>query len=68
MNVKVDSWPVFLAATKQLYEWMIQSVFPSVPLSIRPSGYEMIRRAWSRIEEVPYCFSRSYVKLQGHMA
>ena len=24
--------------------------------------------AWSSTEEVPYCFSRSYVKLQGHTA
>ena len=31
-------------------------------------GYEMMHRAWSSIEEVPYCFSRSYVKLQGHAA
>ena len=28
----------------------------------------MMHRAWSSIEEVPYCFSRSYVQLQGHMA
>ena len=28
----------------------------------------MMHRAWSSIEEVPYCFSRSYVKLQGHKA
>ena len=28
----------------------------------------MMHNAWSSIEEVPYCFSRSYVKLQGHMA
>ena len=28
----------------------------------------MMHKAWSRIEEVPYCFSRSYVKLQGHTA
>ena len=31
-------------------------------------GYEMIHRAWSCIVEVPYCFSRSYVKFQGHTA
>ena len=31
-------------------------------------GYEMMHKAWSSIEEVPYCFSRSYVKFQGHMA
>ena len=28
----------------------------------------MMHRAWSSIVEVPYCFSRSYIKLQGHMA
>ena len=28
----------------------------------------MMHRAWSSIEEVPYCFSRSYVKFQGDIA
>ena len=28
----------------------------------------MMHRAWSSMVEVPYCFSRSYVKLQGHTA
>ena len=28
----------------------------------------MMHKAWSRIEEAPYCFLRSYVKLQGHTA
>ena len=28
----------------------------------------MIHRAWRSIVEVPYCFSRSYVKFQGHTA
>ena len=28
----------------------------------------MIHKAWSSIEEVPYCFSRSYIKFQGHTA
>ena len=28
----------------------------------------MVHRAWSSIVEVPYCFSRSYVKFQGHTA
>ena len=28
----------------------------------------MMHEAWSSIEEVPYCFLRSYVKLQGHTA
>ena len=29
-------------------------------------GYEMMHKAWSSIWEVPYCFSRSSVKFQGH--
>ena len=29
-------------------------------------GYEIMHQAWSSIEEVPYCFSRSFVKFQGH--
>ena len=28
----------------------------------------MMNKAWSSIEEVPYCFSRSSVKFQGHTA
>ena len=28
----------------------------------------MMHRAWSSIVEVPYCFSRSYVKFRGHTA
>ena len=28
----------------------------------------MMHKAWSNIEEVPYSFSRSYVKFQGHTA
>ena len=29
-------------------------------------GFEMMHKAWSSIEEVPYFFSRSSVKFQGH--
>ena len=32
------------------------------------NGYEMMHKALSSIVEVPYCFSRSYVKFQGHTA
>ena len=32
------------------------------------SGYEIMHKAWSSIVEVLYCFSRSSVKFQGHMA
>ena len=28
----------------------------------------MMHKAWSSIEDVPYCFARSYIKLQGHTA
>ena len=28
----------------------------------------MMHKALSSIEEVPYCFSRSYIELHGHMA
>ena len=28
----------------------------------------MLHKAWSSIEEVPYCFSRSSIKFQGHIA
>ena len=28
----------------------------------------MMHRAWGSIVDVPYCFSRSYVKFQGHTA
>ena len=28
----------------------------------------MMHRAWSSIVDMPYCFSRSYVKFQGHPA
>ena len=29
------------------------------------NGYEMMHKAWSSLEEVPYCFARSSVKFQG---
>ena len=32
------------------------------------NGYEIMHKAWSSIEEVPYCFWRSSVKFQGHTA
>ena len=32
------------------------------------NGYEMMHKAWSSIEEVPYCFSRSSVKFKGRTA
>ena len=32
------------------------------------NGYEMMHKAWRRIDKGPYCFSRSYVKFEGHTA
>ena len=32
------------------------------------NGYEMMHKAWSSTEEVPYCFWRSSIKFQGHTA
>ena len=29
-------------------------------------GFEMMHKIWSGIEQVPYCFSRSSIKFQGH--
>ena len=29
-------------------------------------GFEMMHKAWCGIEKVPYCFSRSSIKFQGH--
>ena len=30
------------------------------------NGFEMMHKVWCSIEEVPYCFSRSFVKFQGN--
>ena len=45
--------------------WMAQSVCLSVCLSV--TTFEMMHEAWCYLGEVPYCFSRSSVKFQGHM-
>ena len=44
-------------------------VFPDCTNQLEfTDGYEMMHRARSSIIEVPYCFSRSSVKFQGHTA
>ena len=41
--------------------------FPDCILEIEfIDGFEMMHKAWSSMEEVPYCFSRSSFKCQGH--
>ena len=39
-----------------------------IPVWIHQYSNKMMHKAWSSMEEVPYCFSRSSVKLQGHTA
>ena len=42
--------------------------FPDCNSSLNsPMAMKLCIKAWSSIEEVPYCFSRSFVKFQGHM-
>ena len=40
--------------------------FWSVNLVWFTNGFEIMRKAWGSIEEVPYCFSRSSIKFHGH--
>ena len=43
--------------------------FPDCNSSLNsPMATKWCIKPWSSIEEVPYCFSRSSVKFQGHMA
>ena len=42
-------------------------VFPDCNSLLITNGFEMMYKAWSSVEEVPYSFSRSFVKFQGHM-
>ena len=43
-------------------------VFPNCNPRLRLiNGYEMMNKAWSSIQKVPYCFSRSSIKYQGHI-
>ena len=30
------------------------------------NGFETMQKAWSSLEDVRWCFSRSFVKFQGH--
>ena len=66
---------IFLAATKQLYDWFIPSVCPSVCPSVRhtfftmfPSSYhhEIFRSYYPGQKWCPCKRSRSEVKGQGH--
>ena len=48
---------------------LILSIIERFRLSLQfefTDGFEIISKAWSNIEEVPYCLSRSSIKFQGH--
>ena len=52
---------------KKIVDFDPNWVFPDCNWNLKsPNGYEMMHKAWSSIEEVPYCFARSFVKFQGH--
>ena len=53
---------------KKIIEFDPNRAFPDCNSFEFTNGYEMMHKAWSCMEEVPCCFSRSYVKLQGHTA
>ena len=52
---------------KRIADFDPNLVFPDCKLHFDfTDGYERIHKAWSSIGEVPYCFSRSSIKFQGH--
>ena len=54
--------------TRDKYHWFWAELSIS-GLSLQfefTDGFEMVYKAWSSIEEVPYCLSRSSIKFQGH--
>ena len=54
---------------KKIFNFDPDWAFPDCNSSLKfTNGYEMMHKAWSSIEEVPYCFWRSSVKFQGHSA
>ena len=58
---------MFLAATKLLIDFDQNLVFPDCNFIFYfTHGYEMMHKTWSSIEEVPYYFSVSSVKIKGH--
>ena len=53
----------------KIAEFDLNWAFPDCNSSFNtPMVREMMHKAWSSIEEVPYCFSRSYIRFQGHTA
>ena len=53
---------------KKIVDFDPNWAFPELELQLEfTDDYEMMDNAWSKIEEVPYCFSKSSVKFQSHM-
>ena len=54
--------------TRDKYRWFwVELSVSGLSLQFEFSnGFEMIYKAWSIIEEVPYCLSMSSIKFQGH--
>ena len=53
---------------KKIIDFDPNWVFPDCNSFEITDGYEMMHKAWSSIEMVPYCFARSSVKFQGYTA
>ena len=64
----VQGHPWNFKVTRDKYRWFWAELSVS-GLSLQfefTDGFEMIYKAWSSIEEVPYCLSRTSIKFQGH--
>ena len=64
-----QGYPSNFKVTRDKYHWFWAELSVS-GLSLQfelTDGFKMVYKAWSGIEEVPYCFSRSSIKFQGHM-
>ena len=63
----LNSMDMFLAATKQLYDWFSPSVRPSVCLSVRHTFFTMFVSSWNFQELLPWSevMSMQKVKVRG---
>ena len=61
LKVKVTDVKKLLIFTQIGRFWTVTPVWIT-------NGYEMMHKAWSRLGKVPYCFSMSSLKSQGHTA
>ena len=53
---------------KPKFTYLLQwNLYRNSKIFIQENAFEMMHKAWCSIEEVPYYFSRSSIKFQGHM-